>query len=190
MKEKSGHALPQARRSRLVVQELPGELLVYDLDNHRAYCLNQTAALIWNSCDGRRTVKELAQLLEKETGSPVNERIIWFALERLERSGLLKERIALPIFKERMTRRELARMLGFATAALVPLITSIVAPTAAQAATCGALGSPCTTNARCCSNLCINQTCVCIANQSTCDPAHPEQCCSGRCGSANLKCLP
>jgi hypothetical protein len=172
------------------MQRLPDELLIYDLDSHRAYCLNQTAALVWQSCDGRRTVEGMVRVLERELGSSVDESIVWLALEQLQRSRLLEERAELTVPKNRMTRRELARTLGFATAALVPLITAITAPTAAQTATCGALGSPCTTNARCCSGLCVGGTCGCIANQSTCNPAQPQQCCSGRCGSANLKCLP
>jgi hypothetical protein len=188
-KRRAETPLPRARKTRLVVQSLPDELLIYDLDRHQAYCLNRTATIVWQSCDGRRTVEEVAQVLEKEIGCPVSKRLIWFTLEQLERSRLLEERVELPVFKERMTRRELTRKLGFAVA-LIPLITSIVAPTAVQAATCGAIGSSCATNARCCSTLCINGTCMCLANQSTCDPAQPQQCCSGRCGSANLKCLP
>ncbi|MDT4897079.1 MAG: hypothetical protein QOH25_2156 [Acidobacteriota bacterium] len=182
--------LPRARQEQLVVQDLPDELLIYDLERHRAYCLNRTAALVWQSCDGRRTVEDIAQVLEKKIDHPVNESLIWFALDQLSRYWLLEKQVELPIFKERMTRRELARRLGLATAVLVPFITAIVAPTAAQTATCGALGAPCTTNARCCSGLCINGTCMCLANQSNCDPNQPQQCCSGRCGSANNKCLP
>ena len=182
---------PRARESRLVIQSLPEELLVYDLDSHRAYCLNHTAALVWRACDGRRTVKELRRVLEQEIGSAVDEKIVWLALTQLERSHLLEDCGGLPVSKGGMTRRELARKLGFATAAaLVPLITSITAPTAAQTATCGALGSPCTTNARCCTSLCVNGVCACIDAQGPCNQAQPEQCCSGRCGSANNKCLP
>jgi Coenzyme PQQ synthesis protein D (PqqD) len=191
MKKRAETPLPRARQSQLVIQGLPDELLVYDLERHRAYCLNQTAALIWQSCDGRRTVEEMVRVLERETGYSVSESLIWYALEQFERSHLLdEEQAALPVLRERMTRRELARRLGFATAVLIPFITSITAPTAAQTATCGALGSPCTTNGRCCSKLCINGTCMCLANQTDCSQAFPEQCCSGRCGSANNKCLP
>ena len=190
MKRRVERQLPCARKGRLIVQDLPDELLIYDLSCHRAYCLNRTAALIWQSCDGKRTVAEMTRILEREIDYPVDEGLIWFALDQLGRYHLLEERVELPILKERMTRRELTRRLGFAAAALVPLITSIVAPTAAQAATCGALGSPCVTNARCCSGLCVNGTCACIDVQGPCNPAQPEQCCSGRCGSANNKCLP
>jgi Coenzyme PQQ synthesis protein D (PqqD) len=190
MKKRVENQLPRARQEHLVMQDLPDELLIYDLERHRAYCLNRTAALVWQSCDGKQTVEEMARVLEKKIAHPVNEHLVWFALEQLSRYRLLEEQIELPILGERMTRREMARRLGFATAALVPFITAIVAPTAAQAATCAALGIPCLTNGRCCSKLCMNGVCVCIANQSPCNPSQPEQCCSGRCGSANQKCLP
>src|SRR5207248_2525045 len=36
---------PSARQDRLVVQELSDEVLVYDLDRHRAHCLNRAASL-------------------------------------------------------------------------------------------------------------------------------------------------
>ena len=44
---------PRARRDGLVIRELNGELLVYDLERHRAHCLNPTAALVFKQCDGR-----------------------------------------------------------------------------------------------------------------------------------------
>jgi hypothetical protein len=190
MKRRVEPQLPRARREQLVVQDLPDEVLIYDLESHRAYCLNHTAALIWRSCDGRRTIEEMARALEKEIDRPVDASLIWFALERLNKYKLLEEQVELPIAKHRITRRELARMLGFATAATVPFISSIVAPTAAQAATCGAIGTSCVNNARCCSGLCVNGTCMCLGNQSDCNQSQPQQCCSGRCGSANNKCLP
>ena len=185
-----GENLPSARRERLVVKALEDELLIYDLDSHRAYCLNRTAALIWNACDGRRTVKEMARFVEKEGEHPVDESFVLYGLNQLSRFKLLEERTDRHAFEERMTRRELARRLGFATAALIPLISAIEAPTAAQASTCRAVGDACTTNSQCCTFMCISGTCMCIDNQGPCDPNQPQQCCSGRCGSANQKCLP
>ena len=38
--------LPTARKNDLVIQELPDELLIYDLSRNKALCLNQTAKLI------------------------------------------------------------------------------------------------------------------------------------------------
>ena len=53
--------LPRMREQGLVVDDLPDEVLVYDLDRHQAHCLNRTAALVWRHCDGQTTVKEIAR---------------------------------------------------------------------------------------------------------------------------------
>ena len=46
--------VPVARKQGLVVQEMPDEVLIYDLDTNKAHCLNQTAAFVWKSCDGKK----------------------------------------------------------------------------------------------------------------------------------------
>jgi hypothetical protein len=43
---------PEARKDGLVIQDLPEEILVYDLNTNKAHCLNQTAAYVWQACDG------------------------------------------------------------------------------------------------------------------------------------------
>lgn len=53
MKQTRLKPLPRARSQKLVVQELNGETLVYDLQKHKAYCLNRTASQLWRACDGR-----------------------------------------------------------------------------------------------------------------------------------------
>ena len=75
--------LPAARQAGLVVRELPGETLVYDLENNKAHCLNGTAALVWRRCDGQTTVAELAQTLHEELGLPADEVPVRLALEQL-----------------------------------------------------------------------------------------------------------
>jgi hypothetical protein len=45
---------------------VPDEVLIYDLKQHKAHCLNKTAALVWNHCDGETSVSEMATLLQKE----------------------------------------------------------------------------------------------------------------------------
>jgi hypothetical protein len=42
----------------------------------------------------------------------------------------------------------------------LPLVTSIVAPTAAQTASCLHNLQPCNANSQCCSNLCVANRCV------------------------------
>ncbi|HEY0004483.1 MAG TPA: hypothetical protein VGB17_06700, partial [Pyrinomonadaceae bacterium] len=51
---------PLARKEGLVVRELADELLVYDTRRDRAHCLNKTASLVWQRCDGLTSTSEMA----------------------------------------------------------------------------------------------------------------------------------
>ena len=63
---------PRRRQDRLVVRELGDELLVYDLDRHRACCLNASAALVWRHCDGHTPVTEIAKRLPGNWASHIS----------------------------------------------------------------------------------------------------------------------
>lgn len=145
---------PLARKEGLVVKEASGEVLVYDLDRDKAHCLNQTAALVWKYCDGHTSVARIAKSLEKDLHAPVDEKVVWYALLQLGRDHLLEERIVPPAIIAGINRRDMIRVLGLAAVVAVPVVTSIVAPTPAQAATCLASGQACTSSAQCCSGLC------------------------------------
>ncbi len=62
--------LPQMRAHGLVVDDLPDEVLVYDLDRHQAHCLNRSAALVWRACDGHSDPAEIARRLTAELDAP------------------------------------------------------------------------------------------------------------------------
>lgn len=148
--------LPQARKEKLVVREMSDELLVYDLKSHRAHCLNQTAAFIWRHCDGRTEVPTLAGMLTERLGNPIDDDVVWLALEQLIALDLLQGVVKYPDEAPRLSRREAMKRLGLAAAA-VPIVLSVASPTAAQAQ------SPCTdTNCpppRCCSaGLCVDES--------------------------------
>jgi hypothetical protein len=53
--ESGNQPIPEAWEEGLVVQEMPDEVLGYDLDRHRSHCPNHPAALVWRHCDGRTT---------------------------------------------------------------------------------------------------------------------------------------
>src|SRR5215470_15455001 len=127
--EMENNPTPSARIEEMVVQELPDEVLVYDLRNHKAHCLNRTAAFVWNRCDGRSTPDEIAEMMEKEWQSPVSVDAVWFTLNKLSKADLLQERIVLPEAKAGMSRRSAIRRLGIG-ALMIPAVISIVAPTA------------------------------------------------------------
>ena len=121
--------VPLARTEELVVQELPDEVLVYDLKQHKAHCLNRTAAFVWNRCDGQSTPDEIAGLMENEWHSPVSVDAVWFTLNMLSKADLLQERITLPQAKAGISRRSAIRRIGVG-ALMIPAVMSIVAPTA------------------------------------------------------------
>jgi coenzyme PQQ synthesis protein D (PqqD) len=162
--------MPRARTGDLVIERLAEETLVYDLRRHRAHCLNPAASLVWQCCDGRTTVAAVARRLARELPLPVDEALVWTGLEQLARARLLGDR---PAAVAVGSRRELVRALGLGAAAavLLPVVESIVSPTAAQAASCltsaecGALVPPqCTGQPICGSttNCCMsrNQRCT------------------------------
>jgi hypothetical protein len=148
--------LPRKREHQLVIDELPDEVLVYDLDRHKAHCLNQTAALVWQHCDGKSGASQIARRLTKQLRAPFNEDLVWLALRQLEKLHLLEQSISLPPEFLGMSRRQMIRNLGLAAAVAVPVVTSIVAPTAAEASTCVSSGQPCSSSITCCSVLGCN----------------------------------
>ena len=153
---KIDQTLPKARQSQLITKEVAGEILVYDLNRDEAHCLNSTAARVWTHCDGVTTVAEMARLLTEELQTPVAHEVVSLALDQLGKSSLLQERWARPAHVDQMSRRALVKRLGIAAAVTVPLVTSIVAPRAAAAASCLPAGTPCAANADCCSGGCVD----------------------------------
>jgi Coenzyme PQQ synthesis protein D (PqqD) len=179
---------PRARKTGLVVTELDGEVLVYDLERDTAHALNGTAAAVWRCCDGETTISDMGPRLQSEFEAPVTSDVIWHALAQLGNDHLLEEQVSQP---KGMTRRDMMRRLGVGAIVAVPVITSIVAPTAAlAAATCVSIGCACSTNATCGSGCCLHSTSQCVASgtklgtNATCSAN--SDCCSQKC--TNSKC--
>ena len=160
MSERTVKAKPKARADGIVVRELAEEVLIYDLNTHKAVCLNSTAAAVWRLCDGRRTAADIRRALEKSAGGAVPEEVVWLALEQLGRDRLLDSRVPRPASLAGISRREMIRRVGLTAAIALPVIASIVAPTAAQAASCLPTGANCSEPGQCCSGLCPSGTCT------------------------------
>jgi hypothetical protein len=163
---------PKSLHNDLVIQELPDELFIYDLRKNKAFCLNQTAAFIWQHADGATPVKQIAYLLQKRLKTPVDESIVWFALEQFEKDGLLENKVAAPMMFAGMNRRQLISAFGKSAAVALPLVNMITAPTAAHAAS-GLLanGGACTIGSQCTSG-------SCSASKNTCCAGRGESCSS------------
>lgn len=124
---------PIARKNGLVVQEVPDEVLVYDLDTNKAHCLNKTAAAIWQSCDGKTSVPEIAKFLSSEMGTKVDDDLVWLAIDQLNESSLLEAQVE-PRFAGQ-SRRDAIRKIGIASMIALPIVASLVAPKSAMAST-------------------------------------------------------
>ena len=124
---------PLGRRDNVVVQEIDGEVLIYDLAKNKAFCLNQTAAIVWQSCDGKKTIAEISDWLGKQLKSNVNEDIVWLALDQLSQEGLIV-RETKPVSKfAGISRRDVIKKVGLASVIALPVITSLIAPLAVHA---------------------------------------------------------
>ncbi len=107
---------------KLILEQLPDELMIFDPDRNKAFCLNPTAAFVWRHCDGKTTVAQMTDLLREHWNKPADEEVIWFALDLLAQDGLLAPSTALPAGAG-VTRRELLQKMGTGAAMAVPLVT-------------------------------------------------------------------
>ena len=137
---------PKARKNNIVVQKLGKETLVYDLNENRALCLNETSAIVWGMCDGRRTATEISDEMSKKLKTLIDEDLVNLALDQLNKDGLLEDGGG--NYLEEVSRREVIRKVGFASMVVLPVVSSLVAPEAALAQSClsgtsSGCGSPC-----------------------------------------------
>jgi hypothetical protein len=155
---------PVARKSGLVVRDLADEVVVYDQERHEAHCLNRTAAVVFRHADGRHDVSDLAALLSAD-GAPGAEGLVEMALGQLDDAHLL-EGAPPPVHEHGLARRDVMRRVGLGAAVLLPLVTSVLAPSPAEAAaTCvngGAGGCTGNDGASCYCASSADCTCTCI----------------------------
>ncbi len=135
---------PRRRKDEIIVQELNGEVLIYDLKSNKAICLNEVSSLVWDACDGNQSVSEISQAIGKKLNSPANEDIVWLALDQLKKERLIANDTEIVSKFDGISRREVIRKVGLGTMIALPLITSLVAPTAANAQSICAGACTCT----------------------------------------------
>lgn len=147
---------PIARHAGLVIQEMPDEVLVYDMDSNKAHCLNETAAFVWKSCDGKNSVTDIVREFEKNAGGRVSEDFVWLAIDQLNENGLLEASAEAHFAGQ--SRRDVLKKIGLASIIALPVIASLVAPKSAMAASsCACLSSPaCNARPGCPSTTCCN----------------------------------
>jgi hypothetical protein len=152
---------PKSRRANIVVQDFENEVLIYDLAKDKAYCLNQTSALVWQNCNGNNSVADISRELSSKAKIDVSAEVVWLALDGLKRDNLLENGDEFEINFNGLNRRQIIKQVGLASMIALPIISAVVAPTAAAAQ----------------SNNLLPFFSVCTA---------PGQCASGNCDSASF----
>ncbi len=151
---------PLSRRENLVVQEVKDEILIYDLSESKAFCLNNTSALVWQACDGNKTAGEISESISRKLKSDVSEDIVWLALEQLKKENLLENKSEITGKFTGVSRRDAIRKIGLGSAIALPIVASLVVPTSTMAqASLLAPGSSCTADSQCQSGRCRNPGC-------------------------------
>ena len=110
------------------IESLEGELCVYDTARQHVHALNHTAAFVWQRCDGRTAPAELAAALAAEAEIDDAEAVVHLTLQELAAAHLLATPLdgGAPVSRRDLLQRGV-------TAAAIPAIYSIVAPTPAAA---------------------------------------------------------
>jgi hypothetical protein len=115
----------------LLIERPAGELLILKPSTNEAHALNETAAIVFDLCDGTTTRAAMVAEVARRTGLPPDESIVDLALTELSDAGLItldeRARAGLP-------RRALIRKLALpvAAVALLPVVETILVPTVAS----------------------------------------------------------
>jgi len=119
------------RSEGLLVERPMGEVLVMKTGTEEAHALNQAAGIVFDLCDGDISKSEMAVAIEKKLGLPADPEIVDLALNELGDAGLIT--FQGPDEMPQVTRRSLVRRLSlsFAAAALLPIVETILVPSAA-----------------------------------------------------------
>lgn len=128
---------PLARTDGLVSEPLDDGLFVRHEDEDTGHRLNASAALVWQNCDGERTVDDLTEILQAEFGDIADENLVMIALDDLQEHDLLEAGFGeREPSATRVSRRRFLQRVGVAGAAAVaiPIVYATKAPSPSSGA--------------------------------------------------------
>lgn len=131
--------LPLSRKDDLLIQKILDEIVIYDKKSERMHCLNVSSAAIWELCDGKTPVSEIALKLSRKLDFSCDEEIVMQALQDFESLELLEKDFSLPA-AQKLSRRNLVKEAA-KVAVLLPLVTTITAPASVMAQSPGIGGT-------------------------------------------------
>lgn len=117
----------------LLIERVDGELLVVKESSHEAHALNETAAIVFDLCDGSMSRTSMAAEVARRTGLPADESVVDLALTELIEAGLV---VLDDEDSPSITRRSLIRRLALPAAAmaLLPVVETVLVPSRASGA--------------------------------------------------------
>jgi len=74
--------------------EMGDETLLYNSENDKVSMLNKTAAAVWELCDGRHTIEEIAAEITQRLDPPEGRDVksdVEAAIEKFREDGILSE---------------------------------------------------------------------------------------------------
>lgn len=163
--------LPKARNENIVTQEANNETLVYDLLTNKAYCLNETSAKVFSACGNNGSFEDL----KRKHG--FTDDLVYLSLDELKKNDLLQTDYDSPFAG--VNRREVIRKVGLASMIALPVISALVAPSAANASSnCAPDTAPGQTQDFPAAGTCPGSCSNCQCARDYCN-ANAQPCCSG-----------
>ncbi len=154
------------------------EIVLFDNERLTYHTLNSSAFAMWQSCDGRRTVRDILLALQPSFPGLTHDHVELAVLE-LSDAGLLAASSEHSPVKAGIDRRKLLRraVVGATAATILPAVSSITSPVAADHGTCGPDGS-------------AFETEECDCNSECSQSPYPRCCCTGVSGYSHRICYP
>lgn len=122
--------MPAKRVEGVQIERAADEILAVKTATSEAHAINQSAAVVFDLCDGKTTKAEMAAEIQRRTGLPADEEIVDLALAELVDAGLVV--VDSPETQPAVSRRSLLRRFAMtaAAAAMLPVVETILVPPA------------------------------------------------------------
>jgi hypothetical protein len=110
------------------IERTADEILALKEGSLEAHAINQSAAVVYDLCDGNTSKSEIAAEIHRRTGLPADEEIVDLALSELVETGLVM--LDDPESRSLGTRRALIRRLALSStlALMLPVVETVVVP--------------------------------------------------------------
>ena len=116
------------------IERTADEILAVKEGSLEAHAINQSAAAVYDLCDGNTSKFDMAAEIHRRTGLPADDEIVDLALSELVETGLVILDDSEP--RSAVSRRALIRRLALSStlALMLPVVETIVVPPAEMAA--------------------------------------------------------